>query len=133
MPGKPQPKRPLERINLYKEMNTLERFEKGTPKSKKPQVNRILSKLDTRYKALEKQVSEMHEHIGRHKFNKSVINGLSEIRKKEMKNLEINTKPYMYENVEQKIRDGFTPEQLLAAGYSPEDVTKGWYRTMLYK
>jgi len=127
------PKRPIGKIDLYKEMAILQSFKNGTPKSKKPQVDIILRKLDTRYKALERQVHEMHKHIGRHKFNRSVIKGLSEMREKELQNLKINTKPYMYENVERKIRDGFTPEQLLAAGYSPKDVLDGWYRTMLYK
>ncbi|MFA5746079.1 MAG: hypothetical protein WCX82_01975 [archaeon] len=130
---KPTVKRLAKRIITEKRFQTGVKYlenNKGTviPANKKPLVQKTITELQRKYGILEKKANILKTKINKLDLDKDIISEINESRKADVLLIKKRIKRHMFESVKDRLEEGFSPAEILAAGYSPQELALGYFR-----
>lgn len=131
--NKPIIKRPAKRMSVEKQfqtgMNYLEN-EKGKtiPIGRKPLVQKTITELEKRYSILEKKATDLKQKVKTLDLDAETVTEVVDRRRADLLLVKKGVRKHMFEGVKDRLEEGFSPSEILAAGYSPQELALGYFR-----
>ncbi len=116
-----------------------ERFQKGVkyleenkgaviPADKKPLVQKTINELQRKYAILEKKANILNTKISKLDLDREAVSEATDRRLGDVYLVKKGVKKHMYESVKDRLEEGFSPAEILAAGYAPQELALGYFR-----
>lgn len=126
-------KRPAKRIipeeRFQKGVKYLEKNKgAGFPANKKPLVQKTLNELERRYAILEKKAKDLKTKVKKLDLDKEDVSEVIDRRKADLLLVKKGVRKHMFESVKDRLEEGFSPAEILAAGYNPQELALGYFR-----
>jgi hypothetical protein len=126
-------KRPAKRIipeeRFQKGVKYLDK-NKGTviPENKKPLVQKTINELQRKYAILEKKAKNLETKVKKLDLDKEDVSEVIDRRRADILLVKKGIKRHMFESVKDRLEEGFSPAEILAAGYNPQELALGYFR-----
>ncbi len=127
-------KRPAKRIIPEKKFQEGLRYVEGLkpgqeiPKSKIQHTKKTLNELNRRVTVLKRQAIELKKNMDVSRLDPDVVSEVSDRRKIDLLLVKKGIRKNVYEGVKERLEEGFSQEEILAAGYSPDELAVGYFR-----
>ncbi len=127
-------KRPAKRIIPEKKFQEGLRYVEGQksgqeiPKSKKPLTKKTINELNRRVNVLKRRAIELKKNMDVSRLDLDVVSEVYDRRRIDLLLVKKGIRKNVYEGVKERLEEGFSLEEILAAGYSPEELAVGYFR-----
>jgi len=108
----------------YIEKSKLEKI----PTSRKPLVQKTINELQRRYEILEKKAELLKKKIKTMNLDKDSVSEVIERKKMDELLIKKGIKRHLFESVKDRLEEGFSAAEILAAGYAPQELAIGYFR-----
>lgn len=98
------------------------------PTGRKPLVQKTITELEKRYEILEKKAKDLNAKLKKLDLDKEVVSEVLDRRKIDLLLVKKGIKRHMFESVKDRLEEGFSPAEILAAGYNPQELALGYFR-----